>query len=185
MNGLPGIEERLASLKARIGAIESRFATEAGRPQQAGGFSAALDAATARATAPRPEINALIQQEAQAQGLDPSLVQAVVQAESGFDPNAVSPVGAQGLMQLMPKTAASLGVEDSFNPAQNIHGGTQYLKQLIDKYQSVPTAVAAYNAGPGAVDKFGGQIPPYAETQAYVKRVMGLQSRYQQQPGGF
>jgi soluble lytic murein transglycosylase-like protein len=105
-------------------------------------------------------------------GLDPELVVAVVSVESGFRPAAVSPKGAQGLMQLMPRTAASLGVEDAFDPAQNLDGGARHLGQLLTLYGGdVARALAAYNAGEGAVQRHGG-VPPYRETRAYVKKVL-------------
>lgn len=102
--------------------------------------------------------------------LEPALIHSVIKAESAGDPNAVSPAGAKGLMQLLDSTAASVGVTDVFDPAQNIEGGAVYLKQLVQKYGDIDAALAAYNAGPGAVDRHGG-IPPYPETEAYVKRV--------------
>jgi soluble lytic murein transglycosylase-like protein len=104
--------------------------------------------------------------------LDPDLVQAVVAVESGFRPDAVSPKGAQGLMQLMPYTARALGVKDSFDPAANLDGGTRYLRALIKRYGGdVTRALAAYNAGEGAVARHGG-VPPYPETLAYVRKVL-------------
>jgi len=115
----------------------------------------------------------LIQETAARYGVDPHLVEAVVQAESSYNPNAVSSAGAQGLMQLMPGTARSLGVQDPFDPVQNVDGGVRFLRQLLDRYHSVPLAVAAYNAGPAAVDYYRG-VPPFAETQLYVQRVLGL-----------
>ncbi len=120
----------------------------------------------------------LIRTTARREGVDEELVKAVVQAESGFDARAVSPAGAKGLMQLMDGTARSLGVRDSFDPAANVAGGVKFLRSMIDRFGSVPLALAAYNAGPGAVEKYGG-IPPYRETQSYVDRVLQLQKRYE------
>jgi hypothetical protein len=105
-------------------------------------------------------------------GVDPALVESVIRAESAFNPTAVSRAGARGLMQLMPKTATALGVRDSFNPRENIEGGVRHLRYLLDRYPgNVALAVAAYNAGEGAVDAHRG-IPPYPETQQYVYRVL-------------
>jgi len=113
-----------------------------------------------------------IREIASRHGVDPTLVEAVIRAESAFNPTAVSRTGARGLMQLMPKTAQALGVRDSFNPRENIEGGVRHLRYLLDRYPgNVPLAVAAYNAGEGAVDAYRG-IPPYAETQQYVQRVL-------------
>jgi len=122
--------------------------------------------------------DSLIEDSSRRYQLDPALVKAVVQAESNFNPSAVSAAGAQGLMQLMPGTAASLGVTDSLDPVQNVNGGARLLRDLLNRYdQNVSLALAAYNAGPGAVDKYGG-VPPYAETQRYVPRILNLYKTY-------
>jgi hypothetical protein len=120
-----------------------------------------------------PQVEALIHKYAQIYGVDPSLVRAVMRHESGFKTTAVSPKGAQGLMQLMPGTAALMGVKNPFDPEQNIAGGVGYLRNCLDRFQhNVPLAVAAYNAGPEAVARCGA-IPPYQETQVFVNNVMG------------
>ena len=119
--------------------------------------------------------DSLIHQHASWQGIRADLVRAVIQVESAFNPRAVSPKGAMGLMQLMPATAARLGVLDPFNPAENIRGGVRYLRILLDKYNdNEQLALAAYNAGPNAVDKYGSKIPPYKETQQYVQRITNI-----------
>ena len=120
-----------------------------------------------------PWIEALIRKYSQIYGVDPSLVRAVMRHESGFNAGAVSPKGAQGLMQLMPGTAALMGVKNPFDPEQNIAGGVNYLRHCLDRFQhNVPLAVAAYNAGPESVAKCG-TIPPFEETQTFVTNVMG------------
>lgn len=110
-------------------------------------------------------------------GIPPALVKAVIRAESAFDPRAVSPKGAMGLMQLMPQTAAALGVRRPFHAAENVRGGTRYLGRLHRRYGSWSWALAAYNAGPSSVERYRG-VPPYAETQAYVRRVLTYYRRY-------
>jgi soluble lytic murein transglycosylase-like protein len=113
----------------------------------------------------------LINSTSQKYGVDPRLVQAVIQQESGGNAGARSGAGAMGLMQLMPGTASSLGVSNPLDPTQNVDGGVRYLSQLIKQFGSVPLGLAAYNAGGGNVMKYGG-IPPFAETQNYVKSIM-------------
>jgi soluble lytic murein transglycosylase-like protein len=121
--------------------------------------------------APDP-IKKLITSAAARHEVDPDFVASVIKAESGFNPKAVSSKGARGLMQLMPQTAASLGVGNALNPAANVEGGTKYLRQLLDQYDGdAVKALAAYNAGPQRVEHYGG-IPPYQETRAYVARVI-------------
>ena len=115
-------------------------------------------------------------------GLDESLVYAVIHAESAFNPDAVSPAGARGLMQLMPGTALEMGVTDIFDPLQNVAGGTQYLSKMMELFRDKQLAVAAYNAGPENVKKYGG-IPPFDETQSYVKIVMAYEQAYRK--GGY
>lgn len=117
-----------------------------------------------------PTLAEIIRKESEKNHLDPALVQSVIKAESGFKSNAVSPKGAIGLMQLMPSTANLLGVDDPSDPAENVAGGTKFLSDLLNKYKNLDHALAAYNAGPGAVDRYGG-IPPYKETQKYVAKV--------------
>lgn len=139
------------------------------------------DATSYRVTRPvvsRPrhdEYEPIVREHAARQALRPELVRAVIQVESGFNPRARSPKGAMGLMQLMPATAVALGVRNPYDPADNIRGGTMYLRQLIDRYDgNEELALAAYNAGAGAVDRHGRRIPPFAETQDYVKKVSSV-----------
>ncbi len=120
----------------------------------------------------RPKIDALIRQNGAKYGVDPYLIFCVMEQESHFNARALSPKGAQGLMQLMPGTAARFGVRHAFDPAQNIAGGTRYLKQLLGRFNNrVDLVLASYNAGEGAVARFGNRVPPYRETRNYVKRI--------------
>lgn len=122
----------------------------------------------------------IISEVASIYGVDQALLHAVITVESGYSPNAVSRKGASGLMQLMPATARRYGVADSFDPVQNLHGGTQYLRDLLKLFNSdVGLALAAYNAGARAVLKHGRRIPPFRETTRYVPRVLAFYKKYQ------
>lgn len=125
-----------------------------------------------------PGLDNIVQQAAQTHKVDAALVHAVIHAESGFNPNAVSPKGASGLMQLMPATARRYGVQNIFDPQQNVGAGVHYLKDLLKMFGNNPRlALAAYNAGENSVKRFGG-IPPYPETTQYVSKVLTLHTRY-------
>ena len=128
--------------------------------------------------------DSLIREHASLQGVRADLVRAVIQVESAFNPRAVSSKGAMGLMQLMPSTAARFGVVNALNPAENIPAGVRYLRQLLDRYDNnEELALAAYNAGPLAVDRYGSQIPPYKETQDYVHRINAISGTASSRPG--
>lgn len=121
--------------------------------------------------APDASVNEIVEAAAKKHNVDPLLVHSVIQVESAYNPYAVSRAGAQGLMQLIPSTARQLGVKNPFDPKENIEAGVRYLKQLQETFRDDRLALAAYNAGEGAVSRYGNQIPPYAETQNYVYQV--------------
>jgi soluble lytic murein transglycosylase-like protein len=127
----------------------------------------------AATTAPHPfDLNETVKAASGAYKLDPDLVTSVIRAESGFNVHAISPKGAQGLMQLMPQTASQLGVHNAFDPEANVEAGTRYLRELLERYNfDLVKALAAYNAGPQRIDQYGG-VPPYFETKAYVARIV-------------
>lgn len=172
--------EHVEAVRARIEDIRRRFVdapgVEPSTPAKSAGpqsvsFAEALTRAkSGKQIACPAELEPIIASAAQKYGVKPSVIKAVIQAESGFRSNAVSRVGAQGLMQLMPGTAKALGV-DPTDPGQNIDGGTKYIKQLMDRFGSLDQALAAYNAGPASVIRYGG-IPPYEETRRYVSKIM-------------
>ncbi|HTC60419.1 MAG TPA: lytic transglycosylase domain-containing protein [Solirubrobacteraceae bacterium] len=161
----------------------------------AGDFAAALQAATAADTSSPTaaqsesvagaagdggEYDSVIEQASERYGIDPAVLHGLIQQESGFDPDAQSSAGASGLTQLMPGTASSMGVANPLNPTESIEGGARYLSQLMSQFGgNTEDALAAYNAGPGAVQQYGG-IPPYAETQSYVSKVLGYAEAFRQ-----
>ena len=159
-------EEALSVLLHRSG--EDYYPSPA-TPGERGGAGPFSDLGTVRLGF--AELATAMREASAATGLPVALLDAVIRTESGYRPHAVSRVGAQGLMQLMPATARSLGVENAFDPTENIHGGARYLRKMYDRFGSLRLAIAAYNAGPKAVKKYNG-IPPYRETQAYVATVI-------------
>lgn len=141
----------------------------------------AKDAAPPRARS-TDEYDEIIEGAAKRYRIPAHLIRAVMHAESSFDPRAVSPKGAAGLMQLMPETAREMYVKDIFDVRENVEGGTRYLRVLANEFGGdMVKMVAAYNAGPEAVRKYGGKVPPYAETQAYVRKVINLYFQYKAQ----
>jgi soluble lytic murein transglycosylase-like protein len=171
----------LAAALQRISTIEQSLSAIGTTPDAGTSFAATLSQAQQSGSgtpspAPHAPIkhsayDALIRQAAARNRLDPDLLQAVVEAESDYNPNCRSSCGALGLMQLMPGTARALGVSNPLDPAANLEGGARYLRQQLDRFGEVDLALAAYNAGPNAVARHGG-VPPFRETQAYVQRVL-------------
>jgi soluble lytic murein transglycosylase-like protein len=160
----------LASAQVRLGVSSEgrRIIYNEGPAQRARRLSDRLVAI------PEADIQIAIDRHSEAQSLDPKLVRAMIQVESGYNHRARSQKGAMGLMQLMPATASLYRVEDPYDPDENVRGGTRYLRYLVDKFSGrLDLAVAAYNAGPGAVERYGG-VPPYRETKDYVRRVLAL-----------
>jgi soluble lytic murein transglycosylase-like protein len=199
--GIPADEaaagQRVQQIEAMIEQARTGSSAPAAAPAVAGpasaapSFAAALQSASAPAAsaAYSPESSAgagstpydqLIGQSAARYGIDPAILHGLIQQESGFDPNATSSAGAMGLTQLMPGTASSLGVSNPMNPAEAVEGGARYLSRLMGEFGgNTSEALAAYNAGPGAVKQYGG-IPPYAETQSYVTKVLGYAEAFRQ-----
>jgi len=183
-NSINGLPESMAQALERIADIEMRCAEM--QPETEGTaaipFSAYLDTSQPVTYPPNAakQFTPLILQAAARFRLRPALLHALVEAESGGNPDAVSPRGAIGLTQLMPSTAEALGVANPYDPQQNLNGGAQYLRRQLDRFGGDERlALAAYNAGPGAVQRYQG-VPPYAETRNYVNRVLSLAATYDQ-----
>lgn len=178
--------DSIASRLAQIGEMQRALAGSRDAPSTS--FATVLENArtapvAAGASGSESQYDGLIDAAGAKYGIDPALLKGLIKQESGFNPQARSGAGAVGLVQLMPATAASLGVDDPTDPAQAIDGGARYLKQQLDRFGGDPArALAAYNAGPGAVEKYGG-IPPYAETQAYVRNVLAAAESYRTTTG--
>lgn len=173
--------EQMAYTLRRIAAIESRLKRfelgEGNKAPATQSFATAVESALLPTDARQgedPALREIINNAATTYGIRPKLLQSVIQTESNFNPRAVSPAGAMGLMQLMPGTASTLGVHDPFDATENVMAGANYLRQQLDRFSGDERlALAAYNAGPGAVLHYKG-VPPYAETQRYISRVLSL-----------
>jgi soluble lytic murein transglycosylase-like protein len=175
------IQARVASLQGTPAQPATSFAsTLAAAQQMPGQQTSAISVSAAAGTTPAAttDFESEINTAATSNGIDPALLKGLVQQESGFDPNARSGAGAVGLTQLMPGTAAALGVTDPTDPVQSLQAGARYLREQLDRFGGDERlALAAYNAGPGAVAKYGG-VPPYAETQGYVNKVLANAASY-------
>jgi soluble lytic murein transglycosylase-like protein len=182
--GPQGVLARMRQIEARMEQVfslrldeaERRVAAQAPSPG-AGAYAQKYGVGVGIGLLPASPFDAaslrqIADQVAEEAGIDANLFAALISAESGWNPSAVSPKGAIGLTQLMPDTARSLGVTNPYDPIENMRGGARYLRRMLDEFGSIELALAAYNAGPGAVRRYGG-VPPYAETQAYVRRILG------------
>jgi len=150
----------------------AEIASYSTQPDPAAASTETSRPATLSPAAPAKSTDQIVREESESQGVDSDFLHSVIRQESAGNARAVSSAGARGLMQLMPDTAQKLGVTDSFSPEQNVHGGARYLRELLDRYHGdAVKALAAYNAGPGAVDRYRG-VPPYRETQLYVQRIV-------------
>jgi soluble lytic murein transglycosylase-like protein len=173
------IQQQIAAFTGQSSTTSSTsFATQLASAQSSTATTAATATPTTLGGGTATQYDAQITAAATKYGIDPALLKGLIRQESNFDATARSGAGAQGLTQLMPGTASSLGVTDPTDPAQAIDGGAKYLKQQLDRFGGdAAKALAAYNAGPGAVAKYGG-VPPYAETQNYVQEVLGYAAEY-------
>jgi soluble lytic murein transglycosylase-like protein len=179
LNGLARVLGRIDEIQGLMettaqpsGSAASTATPEASGATFARALEGALQGSGGKPSGLRSTIDPLVQQAASRYSVDANLIHAVIRAESDYDPSCVSSAGAMGLMQLMPENCREYGVTDPYDCAQNINAGVRQLKQMMDRFGSVDLALAAYNAGPGAVTRYGG-VPPYRETQAYVRRITG------------